>query len=60
MELEEQKEVVKALSADTEAVLMEKMNDEFTEDSDSDEEEELNNTGEVESAAGRRLMAPPP
>ena len=24
------------------------------------EEEELNNTGEVESAGGRRLMAPPP
>ena len=50
----------KALAADTEAVLMEKMNDKFTEDSDSDEEEELKNTGEVESVRGRRLMAPPP
>ena len=36
-ELEEQEEVVNALAADTEAVLMEKMNDKFTEDSDSDE-----------------------
>ena len=45
VELEEQEEVVKALSAEMEAVLMEKMNNKFTEDSDSDEEEELNNTG---------------
>ena len=42
--LEGQEEVVKALSADTEAVLMEKMDDKFTENSDSDEEEELHNT----------------
>ena len=38
MELEEQEEVAKALAADTEAVLIEKMNDKLTEDSDSDEE----------------------
>ena len=44
MELEEREEVVKALSADTEAVLMEKMNNKFVEDSDSDDEEEPNNT----------------
>ena len=43
--VEEQEEVVKALAADTEAVLMEKMNDKFTEDSDSDEEEELKKPG---------------
>ena len=60
VELEEQQEVVKALSADTEAVLMEKMNNKFTEDSDSDDDVELNNKKEVESAGGRRLMAPPP
>ena len=60
VELEEQEEVAKALAADTEAMLIEKMNDKFTEDSDADEEEELNNTGEVESAEGGRLMAPPP
>ena len=60
VELEEQEEVAKALAADTEAVLIEKMNDKFTEDSDSDGEKELNNTGEVESAVGGRLMAPPP
>ena len=60
VELEEQEEVAKALAADTEAVLIEKMNDKFTEDSDSDGEKELNNTGEVESAEGGRLMAPPP
>ena len=59
VELGEQEEVVKALSADTEAVLMEKMNHKFTVDSDFDEEEEHNNTEEVESAGGRRLMAPP-
>ena len=60
VELEEQEEVAKALAADTDAVLIEKMNDKFTEDSDPDEEKELNNTGEVESAEGGRLMAPPP
>ena len=52
--------MVKALAADTEAVLMEKMNDKFTEDYDCDEEEEKKNTGEVESVGGRTLMAPPP
>ena len=36
------------------------MDDKFTEDSDSDEEEKLENTEEVESVGGRRLMAPPP
>ena len=60
VEREEQEDVVKALSADTEAVLMEKMNNKFTEDSDSDDEEEPNNTEEIESAGGKRLMAPPP
>ena len=60
VDLEEQEEVAKALAADTEAVLIEKMNDKFTEDSDSDEKKELNNTGEVKSAEGGRLMAPPP
>ena len=60
VELEEQEEVAKALAADTKAVLIEKMNEKFTEDSDSDEEKELNNTGEVESAESGRLMAPPP
>ena len=59
VELEKQEKVVKALSADTEAVLTEKINNKFTEDSDSDEEQELNHTGEVESAGGRRLMASP-
>ena len=58
--VEEQKEVAKALAADTEVVLIEKMNDNFIQDSDSNEEKELNNTGEVESAEGGRLMAPPP
>ena len=52
--------MVKGLAVDTEAVLMGKMNDKFTEDSDSDEEEELKNTGDFESVRGRRLMAPPP
>lgn len=61
VELEEQEEVVKALAADTEAVLMEKMNDKFTEESDSEsEEEKLNVTGKIENARGGRLMAPPP
>ncbi|CAM9378802.1 unnamed protein product, partial [Ascophyllum nodosum] len=27
---------------------------------DSDEEEELNDTGEIESAGGRKSVAPPP
>ena len=59
-ELEELENMVKALAADTEAMLMEKLNGKFTKDSDSDEKEELRNTGEVESVGGRRLMAPPP
>ena len=60
VELEDQEEVVKALAADAEAVLVEKMNDKLSEEPDSDEEEELNNTGEIESAGGRKLVAPPP
>ena len=60
VELEDQEEVVKALAADAEAVLVEKMNDKFSEEPDSDEEEELNDTGEIESAGGRKLVAPPP
>ena len=61
VELEEdQEELVKALAADAEAVLVEKMNDKFSEEPDSDEEEELNDTGEIESAGGRNLVAPPP
>ena len=47
-------------SAATKAVLVEKMNDKFSEEPDSDEEEELNDTGEIESAGGRKLVAPPP
>ena len=60
VELEDQEEVVKALAADAEAVLVEKMNDKFSEEPDSDEEEEINDTGEIESAGGRKLVAPPP
>ena len=60
VELEDQEEVVKALAADAEAVLVEKMYDKFSEEPDSDEEEELNDTGEIESAGGRKLVAPPP
>ena len=56
VELEDQEEAVKAL----EAVLVEKMNDKFSEEPDSNEEEELNDTGEIESAGGRKLVAPPP
>ena len=44
VELEDQEEVVKALAADAKAVLVEKMNDKFSEEPDSDEEEELNDT----------------
>ena len=51
--------MAKVLAADTEAVLIEKMNDKYSEKSDSDEEKELNDTGEVESAQGS-LVAPPP
>ena len=60
VEQEDQEEVVKALAADAEAVLVEKMNDKFSEEPDSDEKEELNDTGENESAGGRKLVAPPP
>ena len=60
VELEDQEEVVKALAADAEAVLVEKMNDKFSEEPDTNEEEELNDTGEIESAGGRKLVAPPP
>ena len=35
-------------------------NDNLSEEPDSDEEEELNDTGEIESAGGRKLVAPPP
>ena len=42
------------------AVLVEKMNDMLSEEPDSDEEEELNDTGEIESAGGRKLVASPP
>ena len=44
VELEDEEEVVKALAADAKAVLVEKMNDKFSEEPDSDEEEELNDT----------------
>ena len=60
VELEDQEELVKALATDAEAVLVEKMNDKFSEEPDSDEEEKLNDTGEIESAGGRKLVAPPP
>ena len=60
VELKDQEEVVKALAADAEAVLVEKMNDKLSEEPDSDEEEELNDTGEIENAGGRKLVAPPP
>ena len=46
--------------ADADAVLVEKMNDKLSEEPDSHEEEELNDTGEIESAGGRKLVAPPP
>ena len=42
------------------AVLVEKMNDKLSEEPDSEEEEELNDTGENESAGGRKLVASPP
>lgn len=61
VQLEEQDELVKTLAADREEILIEKMNDKFTEESDSEsEEEKLDDTGEVESAGGGELMAPPP
>lgn len=51
--------MVVALEADTEPAFIEKMDDRFTEDSDS-VEEELIDMEKVESAGGRKMMAPPP
>lgn len=61
-ELEDNEEIAKALAEDAKEVFAEKMNAEYKEDSDSsdNEEEELNDTGEVEGAGGGKLIAPPP
>lgn len=53
--------MAKALAADVEAALVEKMNDKLAEESDSDNEgEEVDDMREIEIAGGGGLMAPPP
>ena len=58
---EEQEEITDALQKDVNDVLVEKLSNTYLEEANpSDDELELDGTGEVDSAGGGEMMAPPP